>query len=123
MGDPARTGSASLAVSSSRGRDDENGRCWERLGDEDLAMMSCGIPLLDGEDMIVDIQALFSLELVSYRISGLIQTKSVVLCVEKRRRTKRMRTARGRLGDKPKHGQINDKAPAASKVEARGMSR
>jgi hypothetical protein len=51
MGDPARTGSASLAVSSSRGTDDENGRCWERLGEEDLAM-SCGIPLLDGEDMI-----------------------------------------------------------------------
>lgn len=50
MGDPALTGSASLAVSSSRGTDDENGRCWERLGEEDLAM-SCGIPLLNGEDM------------------------------------------------------------------------
>lgn len=24
----------------------------ERLGEEDLAMTSCGIPLLDGEDMI-----------------------------------------------------------------------
>lgn len=44
-----------------------------------------------------------------------------MLCFEKRRQAERMRTARGRLGDK--RGKISDKAPVAFKVETRETSR
>lgn len=51
MGDEDRTGSASLAVTSSRGRDDENAR----PGEDDIATGSGANPLLDGEDIVIAI--------------------------------------------------------------------